>query len=237
LSRSSESGSTREEPVSTGPSDGPADALAQIRRRVRFFGSPSDLRAWFERNHASETELWIGYYKKGAPAKGVTYAEAVEEALCFGGIDGQVRSLDERTYTNRYTPRRRGSRWSQVNLRKARELAATGRMHAAGTAAFSEGGAGRPARYLFEETREDLPEELRRRFRADPAGRARFSRQPTGYRRAAARWVMSARRAETVERRLRALVAASRRGQRIDRMSPGRALDGTHARGPAHSES
>jgi uncharacterized protein YdeI (YjbR/CyaY-like superfamily) len=100
--------------------------------RVHFFRRREELRAWFEKNHSREKELWIGYYKKGVPKSAVTYAEAVEEALCFGWIDGQVRSIDESSYANRYSPRRPRSRWTQTNLQKAEELARSGRMRPAG---------------------------------------------------------------------------------------------------------
>ena len=104
----------------------------EIRGKARFFSSPEELRRWFEKHHATEKELWIGYYKRGTGRKGVSYLEAVEEALCFGWVDGQVRSLDDRSYANRYTPRRPESRWSQVNVRKVGELRRAGRMRPAG---------------------------------------------------------------------------------------------------------
>jgi uncharacterized protein YdeI (YjbR/CyaY-like superfamily) len=114
--------------------------------RVHFFRRQQDLRAWFETNHTRVKEIWIGYYKKGVSKRGVTYAEAVEEALCFGWIDGQVRAVDESSYANRYSPRRLRSRWTQANLQKAAELVLSGRMHPAGLAAYWQAQSGGPVR-------------------------------------------------------------------------------------------
>jgi uncharacterized protein YdeI (YjbR/CyaY-like superfamily) len=108
-----------------------------LRPAVRFFSSRSDLRRWFEKHHADRSELWIGYFKKGSGRTGVTYAEAVEEALCFGWIDSQVRTVDEISYANRFSPRRPGSRWSQENLAKVTALVQRRRMHPAGLAVYA----------------------------------------------------------------------------------------------------
>jgi hypothetical protein len=112
---------------------------------VRFFRRREQLRVWFEEHHSTAKEIWIGYYKRGVVKRGVTYAEAVEEALCFGWIDGQVRSIDESSYANRYSPRRPGSRWTQTNLQKAEELIRSGRMHPAGLEIYRQRQLGRRA--------------------------------------------------------------------------------------------
>jgi uncharacterized protein YdeI (YjbR/CyaY-like superfamily) len=196
--------------------------IDEIRRKARFFRDRAELRSWFGRHHATETELWIAYYKQGVDARAVTYTEAVEEALCFGWIDGQVRSLGERAYANRYTPRKPGSRWSRVNVRKAKELLEGGRMDPAGAAAFSAGGTSRPARYRYERSPREFSPELQQRFRSHRKGWTFFAQQPMGYRRTAVRWVMGARRPATRLQRLEVLMAASNRAERIDWIHPGR---------------
>jgi uncharacterized protein YdeI (YjbR/CyaY-like superfamily) len=189
---------------------------------VRFFETRERLRAWFERNHDRATELWIGYYKVGTGRKGVTYDEAVEEALCFGWIDGLVRSLDAVSYTNRYTPRRRGSPWSRLNVAKVGALRRSGRMHEAGIRAFRARVDARPAGYSFEEPPRDFSPPLRRKFESNVPAWKFFERQPPSYRRTAAFWVMSARRETTRIRRLGVLLEASAQGRRLDTLSPAR---------------
>ncbi len=196
--------------------------LDDVRERVRFFDTVAELRAWFEDHHASRTELWIGYYKANSGRPGVTYDQAVEEALCFGWVDGQVRSLGADRYTNRYTPRSTPSRWSTLNVRRVRELEAAGRMHPAGRAAFARRDPVRRAGYSFEERPRTLSSDLLRAFRSVPSAWEFFGQQSASYRRTATFWVMSAKRPETRRRRLERLVAVSRDGRRIDALAPGR---------------
>ena len=118
---------------------------------VLIFPSAADFRAWLEAHHDTVTELWIGYYKKGVPKTSITYPEAVEEALCFGWIDGLARRIDDEVSALRFTPRRKGSNWSETNVGKMQRLIASGRAHPAGIAAF--------------ERRRDRP--LRRRLRRE----------------------------------------------------------------------
>jgi uncharacterized protein YdeI (YjbR/CyaY-like superfamily) len=196
--------------------------LEEIRRKVRFFPGPASLRAWFERHESTATELWVGYFKKGVAWTGLTYLEAVEEALCFGWIDGQVRSLDARSYANRYSPRRAGSRWSQANIAKVRELVARGRMRPSGLAAFEARDPRKRAGYTFEEAPQELEPSLLREFRRSAKGWRFFASQAPSYRRVVSFWVMSARRTETRSRRLKIVIDASRRARRIDLLAPGR---------------
>lgn len=191
----------------------------EIARRTRFFRDRAELRAWFEAHHAEATEVWLGYPKKGVDRAGVSYGEAVEEALCFGWIDGQVRSLGPETYANRYTPRTARSPWSQTNLAKATELLASGRMHPAGRRAFESRDPAR-AGYSFEEPPRPLPPAFRRRLRADTAAWRFFEAQSASYRRVATFWVTSAARASTRERRLERLIELSRNGRRTDGRVP-----------------
>ena len=189
--------------------------------RARHFASREQLHRWFEENHARAKELWIAYPKKGTGGKGVSYVEAVEEALCFGWVDGQVRSVDERAYANRYTPRRSDSRWSQTNVRRALELRRLGRMHQSGLAAFERRASTDRAGYSFEERPRTLDSALSRVFQRETGAWEFFREQPPSYRRTATFWVMSAKREETRCRRLQILMASSGRRRRIDLLSPG----------------
>jgi uncharacterized protein YdeI (YjbR/CyaY-like superfamily) len=180
----------------------------------RFFKTPAELRRWFRMNHATCAELWIGYYKKGSGRDGVSYKQAVDEALCFGWIDGLVRSVDEVSYTNRFTPRKARSPWSAINIARAQELIAERRMQPPGLAAFerrSDEGSG-PYSYEQRKTAALSPAE-RRVFKTNPAAWAFFSSQTPSYRRIAAWWIQSAKRDETRQRRLAVLIDASARGQ------------------------
>jgi uncharacterized protein YdeI (YjbR/CyaY-like superfamily) len=171
-----------------------------------FFATPADLRAWFEANHARVSEVWIGYYKRESGRSGVTYRQAVDEALCFGWIDGQVRRLDAISYTNRYTPRRPGSIWSNVNTRRARELQASGRMTPAGLATFKARDP-RAGKYSFEVRHDGLNEAYLLRLRRHPKAWSYFQAQPPHYRRTAGYWVMSAKQEVTRTRRFAQLLA------------------------------
>lgn len=185
-----------------------------------FFETPADFRRWLEAHHDTVTELWVGYYKKASGRGGMTYAQAVDEALCFGWIDGVARSLDETSYANRYTPRRKGSNWSVINVRRVGELAAEGRMHPAGTRAFEQRREVPTGTYSYENLPAELPEELAEAFRQHETAWEFFTRQTPSYRRAATWWVVSAKRPETRQRRLAQLIERSAGGRRIDALSP-----------------
>jgi uncharacterized protein YdeI (YjbR/CyaY-like superfamily) len=144
--------------------------------KPRFFKSAAAFRGWLEKHHASSREVWLGFYKAGSDKRGISYKESVDVALCFGWIDGIRRSLDDERYVQRFTPRTAKSYWSAVNTKRAHELIAEGRMHAAGQAAFDRRDAGATARYSFErETAELSPADLARfekHARARPRGTA-----------------------------------------------------------------
>lgn len=194
----------------------------EIRARARFFARREDLRAWFEQHHATESELWIAYHRKGSGREGVDYAMAVEEALCFGWIDGQVRSLGPLSYANRYTPRKSGSQWSRVNVGKLQELDRAGRLHPAGRRVFEQRGEENARGYSYEQAPRQLAPALEKRFRRERGAWSFFADLPPSYRRQAVLWVMSAKQEATRERRLQHLVAISERGQRLDPLHPGR---------------
>jgi uncharacterized protein YdeI (YjbR/CyaY-like superfamily) len=182
--------------------------------KVTIFPTAADFRAWLEANHETATELWVGYYKKASGKASMTYAEAVEEALCFGWIDGLTRSFGE-YYANRFTPRRRTSSWSAVNIAKVAELTAVGRMRPAGLRAFEQRDRRKDASYSFELPFVDLPPEMAERVRANADAWRYWQAAPVGYRRDATRWVVDAKRPETRERRLRSLIEDSAAGRRI----------------------
>ncbi len=182
---------------------------------AKFFRNPADFRRWLERHHASETELWVGFYKKDSGKAGMTYAEAVEEALCFGWIDGLVRGRDTESYMQRFTPRKATSIWSAINLRKVEELKRAGRMAPPGLAAHAGRDPKRTGQYSFENRDVVLSPAFTKRFQAKKRAWAFFEAQPSGYRRIAMFWVMSAKREETRERRFARLVEDSGNGMRI----------------------
>lgn len=180
-----------------------------------FFASAEAFRQWLEENHASAQEIWVGYYKKGSGQAGITYPESVDEALCFGWIDGIRKSVDAGRYTNRFTPRRPGSNWSAVNVRRVQELIAEGRMRPAGLRAFEARKAENTGIYGYEQQTPAFDPALQAAFEANPVAWAFFQQQPPSYRRIATYWVMSAKREETRRRRMDTLIADSAAGRRL----------------------
>ena len=182
------------------------------RADITIFPSAADFRRWLEKHHATAPELFIGFYKKGVPKTSMTYGEAVDEALCFGWIDGITRRIDDEVYTIRWTPRRPTSNWSAINIAKIAELTAAGRMHPAGTRAFEERDRRKDASYSYERPELALDADMRARFEADAAAWAGWQSRPPSFRRQATYWVMSAKRPDTRERRFGQLVEGMRTG-------------------------
>jgi uncharacterized protein YdeI (YjbR/CyaY-like superfamily) len=175
-----------------------------------YFGSPAQFRAWLEAHHADADELWVGYHKRGTGLPSMTWPESVDEALCFGWIDGVRRSVDDERYAIRFTPRRKGSNWSRVNLGRVEVLSAEGRMRPAGLAAYEGRKEDAAATYTYEERPQELPETYARAFRErDPAAWDFFVAQSPSYRRTAIGWILEAKREETRLRRLDQVVEAS----------------------------
>jgi uncharacterized protein YdeI (YjbR/CyaY-like superfamily) len=180
-----------------------------------YFKSPSALRRWFETNSATVRELWVGFYKKDSGKPSVTYPEALDEALCVGWIDGVRKSLDELSYTIRFTPRKPKSHWSAVNIARVGELTARGLMKASGLATFESRDKNAPARYSSEARPEALDPLYERTFTSNARAWAFFSSQPPGYRRTAIWYVLSAKQEPTRLKRLGILMAYSDRGERL----------------------
>jgi uncharacterized protein YdeI (YjbR/CyaY-like superfamily) len=186
-----------------------------------FFPTPAALCRWFKANHATCSELWIGFYKKDSGHDAVTYKQAVDEALCFGWIDGVVRRVDEVSYTNRFTPRKPRSTWSAINIARARELIAEGRMQPAGLAAFERRTEDRSAVYSYEQRQAAvLTPADRGAVEANAPAWAFFESQPPSYQRTVAWWIQTAKREETRRRRLAVLIDCSSRGQLVPPFIP-----------------
>ena len=180
-----------------------------------FFVTPAEMRAWLVRCHATERELLAGFRKVGSGQPGVTWPEAVDEALGFGWIDGVRRRVDDASYTIRFTPRRQGSIWSAVNIARVAVLQAAGRMEAAGLAAFAARQENRSGIYAYENLPAELPGPFLEALRADPAARAFFEAQPPSYRRTAVWQIVSAKREATRQKRLAKLIACCAAGKRL----------------------
>jgi uncharacterized protein YdeI (YjbR/CyaY-like superfamily) len=181
----------------------------------RYFSSPAEFGAWLKDHHASESEILVGFWKKGTGRPSMTWPESVDEALCFGWIDGVRRSVDDERYTIRFTPRTPRSIWSRVNMAKVEKLLADGRMHPAGLSAWERRTEERSGIYSFERDAMAFEAALERRFRRNARAWRFCGDQPPGYRKQMTARVMSAKRAETRERRLDQLIDASARGERL----------------------
>jgi len=186
---------------------------------IRFFGSASEFRAWLDTHRACVRELWVGFYRKDSGKGGLTYPEALDEALCCGWIDGVRKRAEADSYTIRFTPRRPNSVWSRVNLRHARRLKKSGRMTAAGWKVFAGRDPANSGRDSFERATCTLAQADERRFQAEPTAWAFFRQQPPGYRRIAIGWVASGKKDETRARRLARLIDDSRQGRRLTQVT------------------
>jgi uncharacterized protein YdeI (YjbR/CyaY-like superfamily) len=180
-----------------------------------FFRTPAEFRRWLKTHGGTATELWIGFHKLGSGRPSITYPEALEEALCFGWIDGVRQRLDVDSYQQRFTPRKKDSYWSKVNIAKFAVLKDAGRVAAPGHAAFERRTDKKLARYSFESAPKTLAPKYVKAFKANPAAWRFFNAQPPGYRRVTTFYVMSGAKDETRERRLARLIADSAAGRRI----------------------
>ncbi|MEO7168273.1 MAG: YdeI/OmpD-associated family protein [Chthoniobacterales bacterium] len=180
-----------------------------------FFAAPADFRRWLRSNHATATELLVGFYKVGSGRTSMTWPESVDEALCVGWIDGVRRRVDAESYSVRFTPRRRGSIWSAVNVKRMAILTNEKRMRPAGQVAFAARRENKSGIYAYEQRTEKLPEPYSCRLRANGAAWEFFQAQPPSYRKTLGWWVTSAKQETTRLRRLEKLIAASARRERL----------------------
>ncbi len=183
--------------------------------KVSFFKSSSAFRKWLEKHHATARELWVGYYKKGSGKPSLTWPESVDQALCFGWIDGIRKSIDEVSYTIRFSPRKPRSIWSAVNIKRAQALAAQGLMQPAGLQAFQARQENRSRIYSYEQRQDQLPEAYAQTLRQNKAAWDFFQAQAAWYRKAAGWWVTSAKKEETRLKRLDQLIEDSAQGRTI----------------------
>jgi uncharacterized protein YdeI (YjbR/CyaY-like superfamily) len=182
--------------------------------KPNYFPTESDFRHWLEANHAIAPELLVGFWKKGSGKPSIDWPQARDQALCFGWIDGIRKSLGEDSYTIRFTPRRKGSIWSKVNVERFEVLKAAGLMTAAGEAAY-ERDKHRSGVYSYEKPLASLTSEEEALFRADRPAWTDWEARPAGYRRSALGWVTGAKRPETRAKRLAELIGVSAEGRRL----------------------
>jgi uncharacterized protein YdeI (YjbR/CyaY-like superfamily) len=206
--------------------------MGEAEPEVHYFASPAELRDWFDANHETAAELWVGYWKKAAGRPTITWAQAVDEALCVGWIDTTRYSVDDERSKQRFTPRRTGSNWSSVNVANVERLTRERRMRPAGIRAFEERSEAKSGVYSYENRHlaAFTPEE-ESRFRANEPAWAWFQGRSTSYRTGATWWVVSAKRAETRSRRLAELIEESAAGRTPRHLTPpGRNPDGSRSR-------
>ena len=185
----------------------------------RAFKTQMDFRTWLSKNHASAKELIVRLYQVHAKEKGIGYREALDEALCWGWIDGVVRRLDEDSFQQRFTPRREKSNWSAVNIKRMKTLIAEGKVAKPGLDAFARRGKTKAAPYSYENRGLKLDPAFVKRFKAEPKAWKFFEALPTGYKNLMVFRVMDAKRHDTRERRFAQLLELSRQQKRMPLMA------------------
>jgi uncharacterized protein YdeI (YjbR/CyaY-like superfamily) len=184
-------------------------------RPATFFSGPEEFRAWLEEHHETATELWMGLFKKHVADRGLTWEQAVPEALCFGWIDSVAQRIDEDAVRQRWTPRKPTSTWSSVNIALVEQLIAEGRMRPAGLAAFERRRPERSGIYAYETRALELPPAFAAQLAADPRAAAFWELATPSYRKLAVNWVVTAKRDDTRARRMAQLVEDCAAGRLI----------------------
>ncbi|MDX1940984.1 MAG: YdeI/OmpD-associated family protein [Saprospiraceae bacterium] len=182
---------------------------------ILFFPTPDDFRRWLEAHHHQEQELWVGFYKKGSGKPSVSWPESVDQALCFGWIDGIRKRIDDTSYKIRFTPRKRSSHWSAVNIERVKELTEQGLMHSAGLKAFQNRDEKKAKGAAYEQENIAFPVEYETIFKANKKAWNYFQSQAPWYQRTATWWVISAKKEETRQKRLATLMEDSEQGRPI----------------------
>jgi uncharacterized protein YdeI (YjbR/CyaY-like superfamily) len=186
-----------------------------------FFAKPAEFRKWLKANHTKADELLVGFYKKSSGKPSLTWEESVDEALCYGWIDGIRKTASADSYTIRFTPRRKGSFWSNKNIANVERLYKEKRMQPAGLKAFEARTGERSGTYSFEQAQiTPFNSAQLKRFKANKAAWTFFNAQPPSYRKIGQHWVVSAKREETQLKRLDRLIELSAEGKRLDLLSP-----------------
>ena len=183
--------------------------------KARFFDTPAAFRKWLEENHEAAAELLVGFYKKDSGRPSITWPESVDQALCFGWIDGVRRRIDDESYSIRFTPRKPRSTWSAINIGRVSVLKKLGMMRPAGLRAFEKRVEHKSAIYAYENAPRSLPPADEKRFRANRKAWKWFTSQAPSYQRVAIYWVTSAKREDTRERRLITLIEDSANERRL----------------------
>ncbi len=189
-------------------------------KKIKFFKTQKSFRKWLEINHTKKTELWVGYYKKSSGKKSITYKQALEEVLCFGWIDGIARGIDEEKYSQRYTPRRKGSVWSTINIKKAEELIKNKKMHPFGLHVYKNRDIKKTGLYSNEQKEIKFPAGFLKQLKSNKTAWKFFSNMPPGYKKTATWWVISPKQDETKKRRLNVLIRDSEVGRKIGSITP-----------------
>lgn len=174
-----------------------------------FFSNTSEFRAWLEENHNKEKELVVGFYKVKTGKPSMTWSQSVDEALCFGWIDGIRKSIDEESYYIRFTPRRSTSIWSEINIKKVNNLRELGLMKPAGLKAFSRRKKGKSGIYSFENHQKKLPADFEKKFKENKTAWDFFKKQAPSYQKMATHWILSAKQEKTKWSRLEKLISSS----------------------------
>jgi len=180
-----------------------------------FFNNQNEFRTWLEQNHLTDKELWVGYYRVETGKPSMTWSESVDQALCFGWIDGIRKKIDEESYCNRFTPRKPGSTWSRINIAKVEDLMRKGLMRPAGITAFEKRKENNSGIYSFENEIRDLPEEYAAIFRENMAAWEFYITQPPSYKKIMTHWILSAKQEVTKLNRLNKLIGESSKQKRI----------------------
>lgn len=180
-----------------------------------FFEKPADFRKWLEKNHQKETEIIVGFYRKGLGKKSITWEQAVDEALCYGWIDSIRRKIDDESYSNRFTPRKKTSIWSAKNIANVERLQKEGLMRAPGLVAFEHRKDHLSKVYSFESEAKELDEDLAKIFKINKKAWDFFNLQPPSYRKLIIHWIESAKQEKTRLSRLEKTIDASEKGKRI----------------------
>lgn len=184
-------------------------------KSIKFFKTPLDFRRWLEKNHLKEKELLVGFYRVGSGKKSITWPESVDQALCFGWIDSIRRSIDDESYSIRFTPRKPGSIWSNVNLKKMEELEKKKLIFPAGYEIFKKRKEEKTGVYSFENAEVKLAPDFEKIFRKNKKAWDWFQKQIPSYKKPAVRWVMDAKREETRKKRLEQLISDAGNGKKI----------------------
>ena len=180
--------------------------------KPKFFATPEDFRKWLEKNHNKETELLVGFYKVGSGKPSMTWSQSVDQALCFGWIDGVRNSIDEISYQNRFTPRRPSSNWSAINIQKVKELIKQGLMHPAGIASFNKRQDHKSKIYTYENEEVKFSPEFEKKFKANKTGWKYFQSLAPSYQKLSKGWVMNAKQEATRIKRLDVIIKDSENG-------------------------